>query len=81
MRGRDRFIDGMREGGSVTVDLATELLVGSGRLLDRRRLDLLLGGGGLLRGGEPGPVLAAVDGAWPSVLDRCAGPSLPMIGR
>jgi hypothetical protein len=48
----------LREGGAVTVDLAAaaDFLAGSARVLDRRRFDLLFGGG------EPGPVLAAVDG-------------------
>ena len=41
---------------SVDLAAASRFLAGSGRLLDRRRVDLLVGAGG------PGPVLAAVDG-------------------
>jgi hypothetical protein len=48
----------LREGVVVTVDLAAaaDFLAGSARVLDRRRFDLLFGDG------EPGPVLAAVEG-------------------
>jgi hypothetical protein len=64
MRGRDRIIGGMREGGSVTVDLAAAgFIVGSTRVLDRRRFDLLFAGG------EPSPLLAAVDGPCPSAAE------------
>jgi hypothetical protein len=48
----------VREGGQVTVDLAaaSDFLAGSGRLLDRRRFDLLVGDG------DSDAVLAAVEG-------------------
>jgi hypothetical protein len=59
MRGGDRVMGGMREGGSGTVDLAAAgFMVGPTRVLDRRRFDLLFAGS------EPSPLLAAVDGAW-----------------
>ena len=48
----------MRQGGGMSVDLsaAADFLAGSARVLDRRRFDLLFGGG------DPAAVLAAVDG-------------------
>jgi hypothetical protein len=48
----------LREGGPVTVDLAAaaDFLAGAGRVLDRRRFDLLFGNG------DVEAVLAAVDG-------------------
>jgi hypothetical protein len=46
------------ESGTMSVDLtaAADFLAGSARVLDRRRFDLLFGDG------DPGPVLAAIDG-------------------
>ncbi len=48
----------------MTVDLAAAgFMAGSTRVLDRRRFDVLFAGG------EPSPLLAAVDGAWPSAAE------------
>ncbi|WP_141137547.1 hypothetical protein [Blastococcus mobilis] len=60
----------------MTVDLAAAgFLADAARVPGRRRPDPPVGGR------RPGPVRAAVDGARPSVLDRCAGPSLRTAGR
>jgi hypothetical protein len=57
-RGGRPLPDGRSAVALVTVDLAAaaDFLAGTGRALDRRRFDLLFGGG------NPAPVLAAVDG-------------------